>query len=138
MNSPNTSVVVAGAVRSAAQLVVMLFVVVRAHVKDGVQTACRHNLNFVHFRCIILQSPEKSRTPKRMRLMSKHLKPKSIIVVLITTMAQECGHYTTQETAKAAQDLKKPLPMPISLPSIQWIATQNDSCARAKVTLVSG
>ena len=54
MNSPSTSVVVAGAVRSAAQLVVMLFVVVRAHVKDGVQTACRHNLNFAHFRCIIL------------------------------------------------------------------------------------
>ena len=55
MNSPSTSVVVAGAVRSAAQLVVMLFVVVRAHVKDGVQTACRHNLIFAHFRCIILQ-----------------------------------------------------------------------------------
>ena len=32
----------------------MLFVVVRAHVKDGVQTACRHTLNFAHFRCIIL------------------------------------------------------------------------------------
>ena len=70
--------------------------------------------------------------------MSKHLKPKSIIGVLITTMAQECGHYTAQETAKAAQDLKKPLPTPITLPSIRWIATQNDCCARAKVTLGSG
>ena len=58
MNSPSTSVVVAGAVRSAAQLVVMLFVVVRAHVKDGVQTACRHKLNFAHFRCIILQQQQ--------------------------------------------------------------------------------
>ena len=54
------------------------------------------------------------------------------------TMAQGCGHYTTQETAKAAQDLKKTLPMPISLPSIRWIAIQNDCCARAKVTLGSG
>ena len=52
MNSPSTSVVVAGAVRSAARLVVMLFAVVRAHVKDGVQTACRHNLSFAHFWCI--------------------------------------------------------------------------------------
>ena len=56
MNSPSTSVVVAGAVRSAARLVVMLCVVVRAHVKDGVQTACRHNLNFAHFRRIILHT----------------------------------------------------------------------------------
>ena len=39
MNSPYVSVVVAGAEISAARLVVVLFVVVRAHVKDGEQTA---------------------------------------------------------------------------------------------------
>ena len=49
VNSPSNSVGVAGAVRSAARLVVVLFVVVRAHVKDGAQTACRHNLSFAHF-----------------------------------------------------------------------------------------
>ena len=49
MNSPSISVVVAGAVKSVAQLVLVLFVVVRAHVKDGEQTACRHNMIFAHF-----------------------------------------------------------------------------------------
>ena len=49
VNSPSNSVGVAGAVKSAARLVVVLFVVVRAHVKDGAQTACRHNMSFAHF-----------------------------------------------------------------------------------------
>ena len=52
MNSPNISVVVAGAVRSAARLVVVLLLVVRAHVKGGEQTACRHNLIFAHLWCV--------------------------------------------------------------------------------------
>ena len=52
VNSPSNSVGVAGAVRSAARLVVVLFVVVRAHVKDGAQTACRHKLIYAHFWCI--------------------------------------------------------------------------------------
>ena len=52
MNSPSISVVIPGAVRSAARLVVVLFVVVRAHVKGGEQTACRHNLILAHFWCV--------------------------------------------------------------------------------------
>ena len=52
--------------------------------------------------------------------------------------AQECGPYTTQKTARVAQDLRKRRPMLISLPSTQWIATPNDCCARIKVTLGSG
>ena len=55
MNSPSISVVVARAVRSAAQLVVVLFAVVRAHVKGGEQTACRHNLIFAHLWCVFEQ-----------------------------------------------------------------------------------
>ena len=48
VNSPSSSVGVAEAVKSAARLIVVLFVV-RAHVKDRVQTACRHNLIFAYF-----------------------------------------------------------------------------------------
>ena len=57
MNSPSISVVVAGAVKSAAQLVLVLFVVVRAYVKDGEQTACRHNMISAHFWCVYCNTP---------------------------------------------------------------------------------
>ena len=52
-------------------------------------------------------SPQKNRTPKNMMLMSKLLRTKSNIGVQITTMAQECGHYTTQNTARVAQEVRK-------------------------------
>ena len=56
MNSPSISVVVEGAVISAARLFVVLFVVVWAHVKDGEQTACHHNLIFAHLWCVFEHS----------------------------------------------------------------------------------
>ena len=58
MNSPSISVVVEGAVISAARLFVVLFVVVWAHVKDGEQMACRHNLIFAHLWCVFEQIRE--------------------------------------------------------------------------------
>ena len=46
MNSPGKSVVVEGAIVSTAPLIVVFIHGGRAHVKDGVQTASRHNLIF--------------------------------------------------------------------------------------------
>ena len=63
MKSPCISVVVEGAVISAARLFVVLFVVVGAHVKDGEQTACRHNLIFAHLWCVFEQPPLSSFKP---------------------------------------------------------------------------
>ena len=52
-------------------------------------------------------SPQWNRTQNNMRLTSKLLRPKSIIGVQITSMAQECGPYTTPKTARAAPDLRR-------------------------------
>ena len=56
MNSSGNSVVVEGAVVSTAPLIVVFIRGGRAHVKDGVQTAYRHNLIFAYFWRILLHS----------------------------------------------------------------------------------
>ena len=56
MNSPSISVVVAGAIRSAARLVVVLLLVARAYVKGGEHMACRHNLIFAQLWCVFEHS----------------------------------------------------------------------------------
>ena len=57
MNSPGISVLVEGAVTSAARLIVVLFVVVWAHVKDGEQTALPSQFDFCTLSVRILTLP---------------------------------------------------------------------------------
>ena len=47
--APGTSVEAEGAVVSTAPLIVVAIRGRRAHIKDGVQMACRHNLIFAYF-----------------------------------------------------------------------------------------
>ena len=71
MNSPCISVVVEGAVISAARLIVVLFMVVWAHVKGGEQTACRHNLILAHLWCVYKQ-PSLHREGGRYQTRAEH------------------------------------------------------------------
>ena len=93
LNSPRISVVVAGAVRSAARLVVVLFVVVRAHVKGGEQTACRHNLIFAHLWCVFEHTKQLVTTsnvhPPKDPLFPNHLQQPAPAVCDITALVDK-------------------------------------------------
>ena len=83
-------------------------------------------------------SRQMTRTVRKMRLLLKLLKLKSIFGVRIIIMEQECGPSTTQTIVRAAQGPTEQRQTLTSLPSTQWTATPNDCCARINASLGSG
>ena len=85
-------------------------------------------------------SHPKIRTLRKMRLLLKLLKIKSIIGARTITMVRVCGHSTIQMIVRAAQAPIAQHPMPTSLLSTPWTVTltRSDCCARVKASLGSG
>ena len=84
-------------------------------------------------------SPPRIPTAKKITLMSRPSKAKSIIGACTTIMERACGPYITPTTVRQSKQRHHP-PMLTSLPSTLWIAVliENDYCARTKCPFGSG